>query len=47
MSLADAAPAANDGRAAWAVLCAGLACLLLVSAAVLVIVLMRRNRRGG
>jgi hypothetical protein len=30
-----------------AVLCAGLACLFFVSAVVLVIVLMRRNTRGG
>jgi hypothetical protein len=47
MSLADTAPAANYGQAAWAVLCAGLACLFLVSTVVLLIVLMRRNRRGG
>jgi hypothetical protein len=47
MSLAHAAFAPSYGQAVWGVLCAGLSCLFLVSAVVLVIVLMRRTRRGG
>jgi hypothetical protein len=47
MSLFDAASVVSVEQAPWVVLCAGLGCLFLVSTAVLLIGLMRRNRRGG
>ena len=46
MNLADAAPQSAGGFA-FGLLCAGLVCLFVVSAVVLVVVLMRRNRRGS
>ena len=46
MNVADAAPKPAGGYA-LGLLCAALVCLFLVSTVILVVVLMRRNRRGS